>query len=180
MVNTNQLMEMFNSENQDDVDLGYAISKNYKGTDKKVRTIINYFKLLKNNVYIEGMTYVTYPLSLNLSYLDLSNKNITHKDLPENLINHNYLVLNNNKGLKKLPNNLTANHLIISNTNIKEWPRNLKICNIDMTNTPIGKYYECSRFNDFTNEEVYKKIKNDIELKGGKVGRYFEDLIEIE
>lgn len=128
-INAQTLYEILTSESQEDINMGYAMSKHYKGTNKKIIRLINYYKILKK---------YEVPLNLKLMRLDLSHSNITIDDLPEGL-RINGLSLRSNRGLKKLPKNMVVDSLDIRNTNIKELPKDIKLGSIYYSNTPLEK-----------------------------------------
>lgn len=87
--------------------------------------------------------------------------NITKNDLPDNLTINGDLLLNNNKGLKRLPNNLTVNgYLNISKTSIISLPKNLKVTRLIYQDTPLAKKFQ---------EENIEDVKKEIEKMGGEI-----------
>lgn len=168
VVNSKGLYNMLISEDPNDVKLAMGMSKFYKGTDKKIIRLINFYKILKISSFASwsnglGRIHTSYPLNLSVpSYLDLSYSNITILDLPNNLYINGDLLLHGNKGLRKLPDNLKINGILnIANTNINYFPKNLhakRIINAD---------------GDWDNDDDIKEIIK----KGGKIVK-FNDVIK--
>jgi hypothetical protein len=92
---------------------------------------------------IEKKIIKNIPLSkdeLNINNLILVNKNI--ESLPDSLNIKNLLSLVGNPNLKYLPNDIKiGGNLWLSNTGIEDLPKNLKIIDISLNNTPLAKKY---------------------------------------
>lgn len=125
--------------------------------------IIDFTKIISNNrdKQIEKKIIKNIPLSkdeLNVGSLILVDKNV--KLLPDGLNIANLLSLVGNPNLKHLPNNIKiGGNLWLSDTGIEDLPKNLKLKNVSLDNTPLAK-----RFN---NDE--KSIKKAYPNIGGNI-----------
>lgn len=159
VINKDLLYSMLTSQDYTNVEMGLMCMKYYKGTDKKLVRLINFFKILKNHIQYDGGTYITYEFKLKLPYLSFANDNkITHSDMPDNLEIEQSLDLSNCKGLKRLPDNLTVGYLLIGGTKVSKIPKNLNVGKLYFKDTPLYKKY--------TNED---QLKRDIEANGGSI-----------
>ncbi len=173
VIDSSMLYSMLTSPDEGDVNIGMSISRYYKGSDDKLNRLINFYKILRQQTFLDGMTFYRYPLTLNLKehYLDLSSNNkLSHLDLPDNLIIGS-LDLTNCKGLKKLPNNLNVSNLHIQNTKINEIPKGLIVDRLYFKTTPLYLKYK-----------NISEVKKDIIDKGGDINKYWftTDLINIK
>lgn len=150
VIDSKALYTMLTSPIEDDVTLAMGFAKMYKGNDKKLVRLINFYKILQNKTYEYwelrhgSSTKHTgnFPLCLNMPQLNLDlsyNNKLTIDYLPDNLT-IGTLVLTNCKGLRQLPNNLVVvNYLYITSTNIQSIPKNLSASTILCADTPYYK-----------------------------------------
>ena len=125
--------------------------------------LIDFTALKSNNKdeQIEKKIIKNIPLSkdeLNVGSLILVNKNI--KSLPDGLNIKNLLSLADNPNLKHLPDNIKiGGNLWLSDTGIEDLPKNLKLKNVSLNNTPLAK-----RFNNDSSliRKAYPNIGGDI------------------
>lgn len=164
-MNAESLYAMLTSPNPNDVTLGMSLVKSYKGTNKKLNDLVEFYKMLRVITYPDyssrPYTLKPYPLSLKLPVdLNLEHYHITK--LPDNLEINGNLNLTGNKGLKKLQNNLTVKGVIfILGTKISSLPKNLRFRSIYVSNILIEKYkMESSRL-------LSSKFLSDLEKKNG-------------
>lgn len=145
VIDTKILKALLTAKHPEDVNMGLAVSRFYKGKDSQINRIINFYKILRTKSY-KTQSYAgviiehNYDLSLNINhYLNLSYSNITIKDLPDNLTVNGDLDLQGNKGLKKLPKNLIVlGRLNLLDTKISLLPECLRIEGIYYMNTPLS------------------------------------------
>ena len=132
-------------------------------TEEDEERLIDFTALKSNNKdeQIEKKIIKNIPLSkdeLNVGSLILVNKNI--KSLPDGLNIKNLLSLADNPNLKRLPNNIKiGGNLWLSDTGIEDLPKNLKLKNVSLDNTPLAK-----RFNNDSSliRKAYPNIGGDI------------------
>lgn len=143
----------------------YSLAPNLYADDAEEdeERLIDFTALKSNNKdeQIEKKIIKNIPLSkdeLNVGSLILVNKNI--KSLPDGLNIKNLLSLADNPNLKHLPNNIKiGGNLWLSDTGIEDLPKNLKLKNVSLDNTPLAK-----RFNNDSSliRKAYPNIGGDI------------------
>jgi hypothetical protein len=101
------------------------------------------------------------PLSkdeLNIDSLILVDKNI--KSLPDGLNIKNLLSLADNPNLKRLPDNIKiGGNLWLSDTGIEDLPKNLKLKDVSLDNTPLAKKFNNDKI---LIRKAYPNIRGDI------------------
>lgn len=137
--------QMLTSSDEFDVNIASTFMNNYRGTNKKLKEIIYFYKEMRKRGW---------PMTLNFDNLDLRHQ---HIDLLPEGMNIETLFLRNSK-ITKLPNNLAVRYLHIEDTKISEIPKNLTI--------GYSFHLKGSKLAEKFNTAL--KLRKEIELKGGK------------
>lgn len=166
-MDSNMLYQMLTSSPEDAEMAMIIIKNNHKNINREILKIYNFYRILRQKSYEtwsfgKGRETHIYSLSLKIPvYLNLSHSHITHEALPKGLTVNSNLDLSFNKGLRKLPDDLTVTgSLNIAHTNIKEIPKNLDIYSLQFLGTPLLKRF---------GEDQIEDLISEIRKKGGKI-----------